>query len=68
MTTPPRAATASFADEAHRQSLAVAQSRHDREDQDFIDAISADEAGDGAHRRASSATRRAASGRGNKSQ
>ncbi|MGH8223797.1 MAG: antitoxin MazE family protein [Woeseiaceae bacterium] len=30
----------SFATKAHRQSLAVAKSRHSREDQDFIDAIS----------------------------
>jgi hypothetical protein len=29
-----------FAAEAHRQALAVAQSRHAREDQDFIDALS----------------------------
>jgi hypothetical protein len=29
-----------FADEAHRQSLAVALSPHGSEDQDFIDAIS----------------------------
>lgn len=30
----------SFATKAHRQSLAVAKSRHTREDQEFIDAIS----------------------------
>jgi len=30
----------SFASKAHRQSLAVAKSRHAREDQEFIDAIS----------------------------
>ena len=29
-----------FAEEAHRQSLAVAKSRHAKADQDFIDAIS----------------------------
>ena len=29
-----------FADEAHRQSLAVARSRHADDDQDFVDAIS----------------------------
>lgn len=29
-----------FASEAHRQSLAVARSIHEREDQEFIDAIS----------------------------
>jgi len=29
-----------FAREAHRQSLAVARSRHAKADQDFIDAIS----------------------------
>lgn len=29
-----------FADEARRQSLAVAQSAHAKEDQDFIDAVS----------------------------
>jgi antidote-toxin recognition MazE-like antitoxin len=29
-----------FAEEAHRQSLAVARSRHAKADQDFIDAIS----------------------------
>lgn len=85
MTTPPRAEAASdrararFADEAHRQSLAVAQSRHDREDQDFIDAISAeigaagyaphaDKVGVRSYRRACSAARRAASTRGSSSQ
>ena len=30
-----------FAREAHRQSLAVANSRHAKSDQDFVDAISA---------------------------
>lgn len=30
----------SFRSEAHRQSLAVAASSHDREDQAFIDAVS----------------------------
>ena len=34
-----------FAEEAHRQSLAVARSRHEKADQDFIDAIS-DRSGD----------------------
>jgi len=29
-----------FAEEAHRQSLAVAKSRREKDDQDFIDAIS----------------------------
>jgi len=29
-----------FVAEAHRQSLAVAKSRHAKDDQDFIDAIS----------------------------
>jgi predicted XRE-type DNA-binding protein len=29
-----------FAEEAHRQSLLVGKSRHEKEDQDFIDAIS----------------------------
>jgi hypothetical protein len=29
-----------FAEEAHRQSLAVANSPYDKEDQDFIDSIS----------------------------
>jgi antidote-toxin recognition MazE-like antitoxin len=29
-----------FATEAHRQSLAVVNSRYSREDQDFIDAVS----------------------------
>jgi len=29
-----------FAAEAHRQSLAVANSSHDNEDQEFIDAVS----------------------------
>ncbi len=29
-----------FAEEAHRQSLAVAKSRHERAEQDFVDAIS----------------------------
>ena len=36
----PDTRTASFRDEAHRQSLAVARSRLARKDQDFIDAIS----------------------------
>ncbi len=36
----PDTRTAAFVEEAHRQSLAVAQSTHAREDQDFIDAIS----------------------------
>ena len=35
----PDTRTAAFRAEAHRQSLAVAKSRHGREDQDFIDAI-----------------------------
>lgn len=30
----------SFASKAHRQSLAVAKSRHGRQDQEFIDAVS----------------------------
>lgn len=36
----PDTRTASFRSEAHRQSLAVAQSAYASEDQDFIDAIS----------------------------
>ena len=36
----PDTRTAAFAKEAHRQSLAVAQSAGEREDQAFIDAIS----------------------------
>ncbi len=36
----PDTRTAAFRDEAHRQSLAVAQSQHAREDQGFVDAIS----------------------------
>ncbi len=36
----PDTRTAAFRDEAHRQSLAVAQSERAREDQSFIDAIS----------------------------
>ena len=36
----PDTRTAAFRAEAHRQSLAVAQSPHASEDQDFIDAIS----------------------------
>ena len=36
----PDTRTARFRGEAHRQSLAVAQSAHAREDQEFIDAIS----------------------------
>ena len=36
----PDTRTAAFRAEAHRQSLAVAQSRLAREDQDFVDAIS----------------------------
>ena len=35
----PDTRTANFRAEARRQSLAVAQSSHDREEQDFIDAI-----------------------------
>ena len=34
---------ASFAEEAHRQSLAVAESSWAAEDQDFVEAIAADE-------------------------
>lgn len=36
----PDTRTPAFRAEAHRQSLAVAQSLHAREDQEFIDAIS----------------------------
>ncbi len=36
----PDTRTAAFSTEAHRQSLAVAQSARAREDQDFIDEIS----------------------------
>jgi hypothetical protein len=36
----PDMASPVFAKEAHRQSLAVARSRHATEDQDFINAIS----------------------------
>ncbi len=36
----PDTRTAAFRTEAHRQSLAVARSPRDREDQDFIEAIS----------------------------
>jgi hypothetical protein len=32
-----------FAQQAHRQSLAVASSRHESEDQAFIDALTEDE-------------------------
>ncbi len=35
----PDTRTASFVKEAHRQSLTVARSAHEREDQAFIDAI-----------------------------
>lgn len=35
----PDTRTESFAKEAHRQSVAVARSAHEREDQAFIDAI-----------------------------
>ncbi len=35
----PDTRTATFVEEAHRQSLAVAKSAHEREDQDFIDAV-----------------------------
>ena len=35
----PDTRTATFRAEAHRQSLAVAQSAHAREDQDFVDAV-----------------------------
>ena len=36
----PDSRSASFAAEAHRQSLAVAHSRHAEDDQAFIDAVS----------------------------
>ena len=36
----PDTRTPEFAEEARRQSLAVANSRHEREDQAFVDAIS----------------------------
>ena len=36
----PDTRTANFAQEAHRQSLAIAHSKHDGADQAFIDAIS----------------------------
>jgi Protein of unknown function (DUF3018) len=36
----PDVCSPAFAAEAHRQSLAVARSRHEDEDQAFIDAIS----------------------------
>jgi len=36
----PDVRTAGFADQAHRQSLAVAQGSQAKEDQDFIDAVS----------------------------
>ncbi len=35
----PDTRTANFVDQAHRQSLAVAKSAREREDQSFIDAI-----------------------------
>ncbi len=38
----PDVTTPEFAAEARRQSLAVSQSPHAKEDQDFIDAISVD--------------------------
>jgi len=37
----PDVRTKTFAREAHRQSLAAAKSPHAKEDQDFVDAISA---------------------------
>lgn len=36
----PDVRSASFKAEAHRQSLAVAESAHAREDQEFVDAVS----------------------------
>jgi hypothetical protein len=39
----PDVSSRSFKAMAHRQSLAVARSAHARADQDFVDAISADE-------------------------
>lgn len=36
----PDTRTAAFREEAHRQSLAVARSRHDGDDQAFVDAVS----------------------------
>lgn len=36
----PDTRTAAFRSEAHRQSVAVASSTHEREDQEFIDAVS----------------------------
>jgi hypothetical protein len=41
----PDVRSALFKAEAHRQSLAVASSRHAKEDQDFIDAVSVRDAG-----------------------
>jgi hypothetical protein len=38
----PDVTSRTFRTQAHRQSLAVAQSRHAAADQDFVDAISAD--------------------------
>ena len=35
----PDTRTADFVDQAHRQSLTVAKSAHEREDQAFVDAI-----------------------------
>jgi len=35
----PEPGTPAFEREAHRQSVAIAASRHDREDQEFIDAV-----------------------------
>jgi len=32
-----------FADQAHRQSLAIASSRHEADDQAFVDAVADDE-------------------------
>ncbi len=40
----PDTRTANFAEEAHRQSLAVAKSTGEREDQAFIDAITSHDA------------------------
>ena len=42
----PDTRTASFRTEAHRQSLAVAQSEFAQRDQDFIDAVSVSDPGE----------------------
>lgn len=52
----PDTRTAAFREEAHRQSLAVARSRHDDDDQAFVDAVAEWNEGRSAEKRGPSGT------------